>query len=444
MHLWTALLAVPSAHAFNPLVQRQGPNPPPFFDWYAIGRILDVSHPSPPGTIIVNPGGPGGAGTQFILGNGPSLATLFGPSFDVLVFDPRGTGASTPLARCFSSPQESDSWHLADVKILRSHDGSIPEARSRDRTLSAVCQSALGGNGEEKPGASADQWGIGRFVDSASVATDMLRIVEKLGQEKLQYYGLSYGTLLGQYFAAIYPDKVGRMILDGVVDGVSWQSGTYFDSIKDADGVMDAFFANCVKAGASKCAIWEQSADAVSRRLDRILAAVRRDPLPVPDGLGGPTVVTEDAVLGPIMSRLRITCGAWKIRAKARFTRPVSAKLDAPVLVLSSAVDPVTPLSAARAVVSRFQGMHLLEQNSVSRNCPSLKSSCFDKLKPLGNIASNGEQCAHHNLPLDYSSPGPRLRLHRARFRLMENSHWRGQKRPKFCTEPPELCRRGE
>lgn len=524
MRPWIALLAVASARAFSPLVHRQGPNPPPPFDWYALspsdnitwfpcfgGQLcarlnlpLDYASPSGPmiqvalqmipatdkasyrGTVIVNPGGPGGAGTQFILGNGPSLAALFGPSFDVLVFDPRGTGATTPLARCFASPEESDAWHLSDVKILRLHDDSIREARSRDQTLSAVCESALGGNGKEEPAASAEDWGIGRFMDSASVATDMLRIVEKLGQDKLQYYGLSYGTLLGQYFAAMYPDKVGRMVLDGVVDGVSWQNGTYFDSIRDADGVMDAFYANCAKAGASKCAIWEKSAAAVSRRLDLILSAVRRDPLPLPSG----SVVTEDAALGlffnslytpltgfarianaaraletrdaafwsqiplfqsdvglppwfqstealqavscsdyaplsdslaaeiatvrnatrlsrwagPIMSRLRITCGAWRIRAKARFTGPVSARLDVPVLVLSSAVDPVTPLSAARTVVSRFQGMRLLEQNSVGHTALLSLSTCTAKAvgKYLleGTLPAEGAVCQPDVIPL--------------------------------------------
>lgn len=57
---------------------------------------------------------------------------------------------------------------------------------------------------------------IGRFVSTASVARDMLHIIEKLGEEKLKYWGFSYGTFLGVTFASLWPQKVGRMVLDGI------------------------------------------------------------------------------------------------------------------------------------------------------------------------------------------------------------------------------------
>lgn len=95
-----------------------------------------------------------------------------------------------PLAQCFPSAAASDAFLVSEVQMLLPHDGSVPLAQARDDATGALCAQALGGSGQEEIGASAEAWGAGRFMDSRSVATDMLRIVEALGQEKLLYYGL--------------------------------------------------------------------------------------------------------------------------------------------------------------------------------------------------------------------------------------------------------------
>jgi hypothetical protein len=77
---------------------------------------------------------------------------------------------------------------------LNISDGSILFARAHERVVSERCLSTLGGNGREDPNGTAEEWGPGRFIDTASVATDMLRISEKLGQEKVQYAGFVRGS----------------------------------------------------------------------------------------------------------------------------------------------------------------------------------------------------------------------------------------------------------
>ncbi|EJD51018.1 alpha/beta-hydrolase [Auricularia subglabra TFB-10046 SS5] len=400
------------------------------------------------GTILVNPGGPGGSGTDFVLSSAASLSQLFGPTFDVLGFDPRGTGASTPLAQCFSSAEEAHTWALMDVKVLRTSGGSVQLAQAQDDVIGELCARALG------------EWGIGRFMDTATIATDMLHIVEKLGQDKLQYYGISYGTALGQYFAALYPDRIGRMVLDGVTDGMKWQRGDTAQTVRDADRVMDAFFKDCALAGATKCAIWEPTAHAAAKRVDRILDGLKTSPIALPDSVWGPTVLTLDDVLlgiftslyspldgfpflsqafraietraasalsqmslfgpSPVLqsdqaiaavgctdfprlnrsiaadiatvregttasrwgggfafSRARLTCGGWHIRAKRRYTgRVSSSKINVGTLAISNTIDPVTPLKGAQAVVPRFKGMRLLQQNTVGHSAIASLSSC--------------------------------------------------------------------
>lgn len=142
------------------------------------------------GTILINPGGPGGAGTDLIKRRGKDIARISGGSYDVLGFDPRGTGASTPSAQCFDSQSQLDIWGVqAGAQLLNLTDGSVGMARARERVVGQMCEKALGGNGREDLNGTVEEWGAGRFMSTASVATDMLKITEKLGEEKLKYWG---------------------------------------------------------------------------------------------------------------------------------------------------------------------------------------------------------------------------------------------------------------
>lgn len=70
----------------------------------------------PLGTILLNPGGPGGSGTEMVHEFGPKISKITGPEFDLLGFDPRGTGATLPRADCFSSVAESQIWDLQQAR----------------------------------------------------------------------------------------------------------------------------------------------------------------------------------------------------------------------------------------------------------------------------------------------------------------------------------------
>ncbi|EJD50923.1 alpha/beta-hydrolase [Auricularia subglabra TFB-10046 SS5] len=442
------------------------------------------------GTIILNPGGPSGAGTEHMQVFGPQVVEMFGPTFDILSFDPRGTGATIPRADCFT-PENILPWLSGEVVAVREGDGSINMARARDQLRAAACAATLGGNGTETLDGTVEEWGSGRFMDTASVATDMLTIVEKLGEEKLQYYGISYGTVLGQYFATMYPDKVGRMIIDGVVDGQKWQRGQTWDMVEDADRVMEEFFKDCSLAGKEKCGIWEDSAEKVGQRFERIVADLRENPIPVVDSPSGPVVITADPILqavyrtslyfpltgfpsiaaiatfiearnpGPLtpttppddyasmlpwnrpteafpaiscsdfpplndslaedteivnsanamsrwggpfaFTRLRITCGAWKIRAKNRLTKPIEGRLPVPALVVSNQWDPVTPLSAAKLVAARF-GMRLLVQDAPGHCAFFSLSKCVTAAMRAymidGSLPAEGTVCQPDQIPI--------------------------------------------
>lgn len=257
------------------------------------------------GTIIVNPGGPSGPGTQFVLGNGIKLSRIFGPTFDILGFDPRGTGATTPLIQCFNSVKEANAWSIAlGMMWDYPHDTSVQRTRAHTQLIGQLCKDKFGGSGKEELGANATEWGPARFVGTASVVRDMVRISEKLGQPKVRYYGVSYGTTIGQHLAALFPDKIERMIIDGVQDGHHWLNGYNYDIITDVGDVIDDFYQTCVAAGPSKCSIWEKTALGVKRRVERVLDSLRNDPIPIAHSVGGPFVLTEDIFLQVVFTDL--------------------------------------------------------------------------------------------------------------------------------------------
>ena len=132
------------------------------------------------GTILVNPGGPGGSGTDLVERAGAKIRHVVGDSFDILGFDPRGTGASVPRANCFDTDAQKKIWELQDGDRLLniSSPSTVSFSRARQQLVADRCERLIGG-----------PQGIARFMSTASVARDMLEITEKLGQKNLQYWG---------------------------------------------------------------------------------------------------------------------------------------------------------------------------------------------------------------------------------------------------------------
>lgn len=109
----------------------------------------------------------------------------------------------------------------------------------------------------------------------------------------------SYGSVLGQYFAAMYPEKVGRLIIDGVLDAINYRAA-WWTSIDDTDAVLDSFFHFCHQAGPLKCPLYAQTPSRIRERFDDIVQSVSKNPIPVPFGSAGPTVFTKKVLLEQI------------------------------------------------------------------------------------------------------------------------------------------------
>jgi pimeloyl-ACP methyl ester carboxylesterase len=154
------------------------------------------------GSLVVNPGGPGESGINAAASLVGAMPDSVRQQFDLVGFDPRGVGSSTPAVWCNS---DADNDRLrADPQVDYTPEG-VAHIESETKDFVARCQQKMGDDFLEN-------------VGTASVAKDLDAIREAVGDQKLTYLGYSYGTRIGSAYAEAYPDKVRAMILDGAVD----------------------------------------------------------------------------------------------------------------------------------------------------------------------------------------------------------------------------------
>ncbi|KAI5777740.1 hypothetical protein EDC01DRAFT_782659 [Geopyxis carbonaria] len=235
-------------------------------------------HPAPANRpLLLNPGGPGGSGVAWILTHGPALHKIVGTQHTLISFDPRGVNNTTPATSCHASAGARQLWHARAGSFIP----TPATTRARARSLGAQCEHR----------------GQGAWVGTPNVARDMLALHEAAlapgeADTGLRYWGLSYGTALGMTFAAMYPARVGRVLLDGVIDLDDYYTGGWRRNLQDADAVVARFFAFC--AGAEGCAFRRpgDTPESVEARLMKLLARLEVEPMPVGEGVGGADWVT--------------------------------------------------------------------------------------------------------------------------------------------------------
>ncbi|KAJ7474130.1 TAP-like protein-domain-containing protein [Mycena latifolia] len=224
------------------------------------------------GPNLFNPGGPGGSGVSAIVSLGSSFAEFFGPQFDIVGFDPRGISFSTPTVSFFNTAAERELWTPPDLNLRYPSLNATSEVVSNQWSQFQL----IGQLAEER-----DTEDFFQYITTDNVARDMLRITEAFGFEKLQYYGVSYGSLLGTTFATLFPDKVGRMVIDGIMDGEAWYSANLTGSMTDTDKTLQTFFDSCVAAGPDACAYYAPTAAEIATNLAALTESIRAQPFPV-------------------------------------------------------------------------------------------------------------------------------------------------------------------
>ncbi len=215
------------------------------------------------GSILINPGGPGGSGVTFTGYVAQAVAPEVAVQFDFVGFDPRGVGESAPIS-CLTGRQQTR-WLQTD--------GS-PDTAAEQRLVMSLASGIGTGCLDRSPR-------IARHVGTENTVRDMDIIRAVLGEQKLNWLGYSYGTYLGALYIEAFPDRVGRMVLDGAVDPSLNSMGLSEGQSQGFNTALVRFARDC--ASRPTCPIPGTTAS-VLRGINRLLASLDQNPMPAADG----------------------------------------------------------------------------------------------------------------------------------------------------------------
>ncbi|MFM8926830.1 MAG: alpha/beta hydrolase [Rhodoluna sp.] len=181
--------------------------------------------------LLMNPGGPGSSGIEWITDYINSLGTQrLRNNYNIVGFDPRGVGKSNPVSCLAAKQLEQYLYVPSPYPYLSKQD--IEATKDSVKNFALACQKKTGE--------------LLAHVDTASAAKDMDVIRAVLGQKELNYLGYSYGTLLGATYAVLFPKKVGRFVLDGVVDPTTTAEEDSLNQLRGFTSAMKAYLSDCI------------------------------------------------------------------------------------------------------------------------------------------------------------------------------------------------------
>lgn len=223
------------------------------------------------GTLFLNPGGPGGSGTEIAYYAPYILSPRLLERFDVVGFDPRGVAFSDNV-RCFGSARRLE-------PVLQTLSSTpFPYTRKEEKAFTAA-------NNRLARACSTTGKPLSAAVSTAEVARDMDLLRRAVGDRRLTYLGLSYGSYLGEVYANLYPDRVRALTIDGVLNPLAW-AGTkktakipLENRLRSGDGAAKALreiLVRCDRAGGRRCVF---AAGNPVRNFDLIAERLKRDPI---------------------------------------------------------------------------------------------------------------------------------------------------------------------
>ena len=183
------------------------------------------------GTLVINPGGPGGSGVQYALGARLEFPAAVLARFDIVGFDPRGVGASQPALNCENGPQ-LDTFFATDDEP--SDPAQLARVVAASKQFAAQCE--------------RNSAALLPYVGTPNAARDMDVLRAALGESRLTYWGKSYGTYLGAWYAQLFPHRVRALVLDGSVDPATSSLDATIAQAQGFQGAFGSFAAWCLSA----------------------------------------------------------------------------------------------------------------------------------------------------------------------------------------------------
>ncbi|NED99067.1 alpha/beta hydrolase [Phytoactinopolyspora halotolerans] len=271
---------------------------------------VPASSDEPSGSLVVNPGGPGASGVDYARNAHVVASEQVLEQYDIVGFDPRGVGGSTPIECLDDSsldeflsdpPGDDDGSDDADsgddggedTGAQDDADGSDDtgaddtggedsggedagtddgDADDTDDTAAAIAEQA-----EEFAQACESRSGeLLEHIGTADVSRDLDVLRSALGDEALNYLGKSYGTLIGAVYADLFPERAGRLVLDGAIDPTLEAAEVALGQARGFERALDAYLDWCLD---NDCPLGDTEEDARAS-LASLMAQTEEEPLP--------------------------------------------------------------------------------------------------------------------------------------------------------------------
>lgn len=246
----------------------------------ALVRVPAADDDKRRGSLLVNPGGPGASGVRYARLGSLIVSPSVADAYDIVGFDPRGVAKSAPVT-CFDDG-EMDEWLGADPSPDTPDEEAASEQLGQD--FAQACEEA-----------APDLLG---HVSTIEAARDMDVLRAVLGESELDYLGASYGTFLGATYAELFPERVGRLVLDGAVPPELSGLEMGLGQAAGFEQATRSYVQDCIDQG--DCPLGDD-VDTGMERITDFLNEVDENPLPV--GGDANTELTEGwALLGIIVA----------------------------------------------------------------------------------------------------------------------------------------------
>jgi pimeloyl-ACP methyl ester carboxylesterase len=214
------------------------------------------------GSLLVNPGGPGFGGTDFAIFAEQIYDEQLTDRFDIVGWDPRGTGASEPAVDCIDDYDR----FFAEPDVTPDDAAERAQAVERAEEFAAGCE--------------ANSEGVAPYVGTNATARDMDAIRRALGEDQVSYFGFSYGSELGAAWATLFPDTVRAAVLDGAADPNADSTEQSIQQLRGFESTLATFLAQC--SADTSCA-FHNGGDAEGA-FDALMASLDESPVPSEEG----------------------------------------------------------------------------------------------------------------------------------------------------------------
>ena len=265
----------------------------------AVKKLPALDGDAEHGSLFLNPGGPGESGIEVVT-SAPGVSEELRSAYDIIGFDPRGVGQSTPIT-CWSEDE------IKQYLENPNDDATNPTEPLKGVTSKNVAAQERIDRGAANAARCAKHSQVPELLDhvgTRDVARDLDVLRATNGNAKLNYLGISYGTYIGALYADLFPDRVGRTVLDSAVDPSKRETDRDAERIAFKEGVLRQYVEHC--QAQDGCPLTGSTDEAITQ-LAAFVDGLDKNPLTAPGS--DATIDTQDAIA--IIQQLAVAQPDW-------------------------------------------------------------------------------------------------------------------------------------